>query len=186
MARTERRFESASVEATEALAERLGRALDRPCVLALDGELGSGKTAFVRGLARGLDVVDAVASPSFTLMHAYEGRLPLYHFDAWMEDREAAYLDDGGAAWLEGAGVAAIEWAGRLVAHLPPARLELRLEHVRGAPEARGLALAAAGDPGDPLYEALAGVVRALEAPEGISEGLSGEPGGPSAVGEGT
>ena len=124
---------SHSVEATEALAEALGRLAEPDTVIALDGDLGTGKTAFTRGLARGLDVTEQVTSPTYTLMHSYPGRLELYHFDAWMEGREAAFLDGGGAEWLQAGGVAVVEWASRVQAWLPEERLEVELMH-RGTP----------------------------------------------------
>ncbi|MDF1797892.1 MAG: tRNA (adenosine(37)-N6)-threonylcarbamoyltransferase complex ATPase subunit type 1 TsaE [Planctomycetota bacterium] len=124
---------SHSVEATEALAEALGRLAVPDTVFALDGDLGTGKTAFTRGLARGLDVTEPVSSPTYTLMHSYPGRLELYHFDAWMEGREAAFLDGGGAEWLHAGGVAVVEWASRVLAWLPEQRLEVELLH-RGTP----------------------------------------------------
>jgi tRNA threonylcarbamoyladenosine biosynthesis protein TsaE len=128
-----------SVEATEALAAEIGARLRPGDVLALDGELGSGKTAFVRGLARGLEVDEPVHSPTYVLMNAYSGRLELYHFDAWMEGREEAFLADGGSAWLRAGGVAAIEWAERVAPWLPLPRLSVRLSHA--GPEARWIEL---------------------------------------------
>ncbi len=106
-------------------------------VIALDGDLGAGKTCFVRGLARGLEVEDDVASPTFALMRTHAGRIPLHHFDAWMQGRERAFLDDGGAEWLDGEGVAAVEWAARVAEALPAVRLDLRLAHL--GPTARSL-----------------------------------------------
>jgi tRNA threonylcarbamoyladenosine biosynthesis protein TsaE len=98
-------------------------------VLALDGELGAGKTAFVRGLARGLGVEEPVSSPTYVLMNVYSGRLELYHFDAWMERREEAFLADGGSEWLRAGGVCAVEWASRVADWLPLPRLAVRLAH---------------------------------------------------------
>ena len=132
---SERVFESRSAEATERLGCELGSALDAGAVVALHGELGAGKTCLVRGLARGLGVTQRVSSPTFTLLHQYDGRLPLYHFDAWMEGRERAFLEGGGAEWLSGTGVAVVEWAARVADWLPLPRLEVFLEHL--GPEER-------------------------------------------------
>ncbi len=129
-------FASASPAATEALGEALGLALFPGVVISLDGDLGAGKTCFVRGLARGLGVQGQVASPSYTLMDAHEGRLPLYHFDAWMEGREKAFFLDGGDDWLHGEGVCAVEWGERVGNWLPRPRLAIRLQH-RGPQERR-------------------------------------------------
>jgi len=99
---------------TAAVARALGAALGPGTVVLLYGELGAGKTAFVRGLAAGLGAdPDEVSSPTFTLVQEYAGRLPLYHVDLYRLDR--AEVDDLGLDELEaGAGVVAIEWADRL------------------------------------------------------------------------
>ena len=69
---------------TEALGERLGRALTGGEVIAYDGDLGAGKTAFTRGLARGLGITEPVTSPTYTIVNEYlSGRLPLFHFDMY-------------------------------------------------------------------------------------------------------
>lgn len=129
-------------EATEALGEALGRIVQAGDVLALEGELGAGKTTLVRGLARGLGAGDDVASPTYVLMDAHHGgRLPLFHFDAWMEGREKALFLDGGDEWLRAGGVAVIEWAGRVSEWLPTPRLEVVLRHV--SLEARRVSLRA-------------------------------------------
>jgi tRNA threonylcarbamoyladenosine biosynthesis protein TsaE len=99
---------------TAEVARALGATLGPGAVVLLYGELGAGKTAFVRGLAAGLGAdPDEVSSPTFTLVQEYAGRLPLYHVDLYRLDR--AEVDDLGLDELEsGAGVVAIEWADRL------------------------------------------------------------------------
>jgi tRNA threonylcarbamoyladenosine biosynthesis protein TsaE len=119
------------VEATEALGAALGALAEAGDVIALHGELGAGKTALVRGIARGLGAGDEVASPTYILMDAHHGgRLPLFHFDAWMEGREKALFLDGGDDWLRAGGVAVVEWAGRVADWLPRPRLDVALAHV--------------------------------------------------------
>lgn len=135
MASVERVFVTRDPAATEDLGEQLGRALGAGAVVALAGELGAGKTTFVRGLARGLGVAEAVTSPSFTLMQEYAGRVPLYHFDAWMAAREEAFLQSGAAEYLGGEGVCAVEWCDNVTAFLPVPRLEVRLAHEPPAPD---------------------------------------------------
>lgn len=156
------RLVSRSAEATERVGERLGRALGPGAVLALSGELGAGKTALVRGLARGLGVEERVSSPTYTLLHEYEGRLRLYHYDAWMEGRERALLAGGGSSWLFDAGVAVVEWAERVADLLPEPRLEVRLAH-RG-PEERELVLERRGSGSDGAERALDAALAAVEA----------------------
>lgn len=125
----ERRFVSHSEDATEALGERIGRALSDGMLVALDGDLGAGKTCFVRGLARGLGVTDPISSPTYALMQTYAGRVGLHHLDAWMEGRERAFLLDGGLELLRERGVTVIEWAARVADVLPLPYLAVRLEH---------------------------------------------------------
>jgi tRNA threonylcarbamoyladenosine biosynthesis protein TsaE len=121
-------LESDDADATERLAALLGRVALPGLVLALEGEMGAGKTTFVRGLARGLDSPDAVSSPTYTLMHAYRGRIPLKHFDAWMSAREGAFLASGGGEdLLDADSVCALEWSEEVQDLLPDDRLTLRL-----------------------------------------------------------
>ena len=127
-----RRFVSASADATEALGFALGALLVPGSVVALDGELGSGKTCMVRGIARALGVTDPVTSPTFTLMHQYRGRIPVQHLDAWMHARGEAFLADGGAEWLGGDGIALVEWAEHVREWLPVPRLSVALAHAGG------------------------------------------------------
>lgn len=120
---------SRSPEATRTLAARLGRRLAPGDVVALNGPLGSGKTEFVHGLAQGLEVpAHLVASPSFTLVHEYPGRLPLVHLDLYrLEDLPPELLPDL-EEYLAGDGVVAAEWARRLAPLLPGDYLEVELE----------------------------------------------------------
>lgn len=145
----------------EAATLRLGRAIGSSAsagaLLALSGDLGAGKTTLVRGLADGLGVPGTVSSPTYTLMQLHEGgRLPLSHFDAWMEGREKAYLADGADEFLAADGVAVIEWAERVEDWLPVDRLGLELLHAPGG--GRQAVLVAVGD----AHMSLLGDVRAL------------------------
>jgi tRNA threonylcarbamoyladenosine biosynthesis protein TsaE len=104
---------STSEDATAELGAALGRSLQAGSVVLLEGELGAGKTAFVRGLAAGLGVDDdQVSSPTFTLVQEYRGRLPLLHADLYRIT--AAESDDLGLDELGVEGVVAIEWADKL------------------------------------------------------------------------
>jgi tRNA threonylcarbamoyladenosine biosynthesis protein TsaE len=100
-------------------------------VICLYGELGSGKTVFVKGLAKGLGVSDeaAVRSPSFVLIARYAGRTPVYHADLYRLDGLADIDEIGLRELLGGDGVAVIEWADKLEAALPAVRLDVRLQH---------------------------------------------------------
>ncbi len=115
-------FPSASEADTRALAARLAATLEPGAVLLLSGDLGAGKTAFVRGLAEGLGLdPDEVTSPTFTLVHEYRGgRLPLLHVDLYR--LESADLDEIGYDPDQAArGVVAVEWPERLTRPVPDA-----------------------------------------------------------------
>jgi tRNA threonylcarbamoyladenosine biosynthesis protein TsaE len=161
-----RTFLSRSPLATRALGAALGRAVPPGTVIALDGDLGTGKTCLVQGLAAGLGVSDPVTSPTYALLQSYSGRLDLHHFDAYMEGRERALLLDGGLEWMHEGGVAAVEWAGRVREVLPRPLLWILLEHA-GATDRR-LALSIEGEGEDAAR--LGEIVRDLEPPPGLEE----------------
>jgi tRNA threonylcarbamoyladenosine biosynthesis protein TsaE len=121
---------TASAAETRRLGERCGSLLRTPLVICLIGDLGSGKTVFVQGLARGLDISAdyAVTSPSFTLIHEYPGRLKLFHIDLYRLGTEADLDDLGLTEILHGEGVAAVEWADKLIDGAAAERLEIRFE----------------------------------------------------------
>jgi tRNA threonylcarbamoyladenosine biosynthesis protein TsaE len=108
-------FISHSPAATEQLGEQFGRAAAHGLVIALSGELGAGKTQFVRGLARGLEFSGRVHSPTFTLVNEYAGgRLKLFHLDLYRLATREQILSAGIEDYLSPAGVAVVEWAERL------------------------------------------------------------------------
>ena len=104
---------------TEALGETLARRLGPGDVVAYRGDLGAGKTAFTRGLARGLGCTGRVTSPTFTVVNEYEGRLPLFHFDLYRLEGEDALYDVGWEDYLDRGGVCAVEWSERVESALP-------------------------------------------------------------------
>ena len=115
---------------TIALARTLAATLRRGAVLALSGDLGAGKTHFVKGLAAGLGTAASVTSPTFTLLHEYPGgRLPLYHFDFYRLDDADEALKIGLDEYLDGDGACVIEWAEKFPALLPPHTRWLRFSH---------------------------------------------------------
>jgi len=115
-----RTFRSRSEEETSDIAANLASRLGPGAVVLLMGALGVGKTVFVRGLARGLGVgPDLVSSPTFTIVHEYPGRIPLYHVDLYRLAPEE--VDDIGVDQLGEAGVVAIEWAERWPRQSPSA-----------------------------------------------------------------
>lgn len=127
------RIRTASREATERLGEALGREARPGDVIALWGELGSGKTTLVRGVARGLGIAERdVTSPTFVIVHEHEGgRLPLFHIDLY----RLSPGDTASSGWEESlawGGVTAIEWPDRIAPWLPADRLDVRLSHEGG------------------------------------------------------
>ena len=105
---------------TEALGARLAEVLSPGAVVAYRGGLGMGKTAFTRGLARGLGCPGRVTSPTFTIVNEYEGgRLPLFHFDMYRLTGADALFDIGWEDYLDRGGVCAVEWSEQVEDALP-------------------------------------------------------------------
>lgn len=131
---------SRSVRETEAAGESFGAELRRGDVIALEGDLGAGKTHFVKGLARALGISEEVTSPTFTLVHEYSGgRLPLYHCDFYRLENEAAALALGLDEYFEADGATVIEWADRFPKLLPAGARRIRL--VGREPELREISI---------------------------------------------
>ena len=110
---------TSSPEETEALGEKIGRTLHGGEVLALFGGMGMGKTAFARGLARGLGVTGEVSSPTFALVHEYTGTLTMYHFDMYRVTDWDDLYSTGFFDYLESGGVLLIEWSENVENALP-------------------------------------------------------------------
>ncbi|MEW6007609.1 MAG: tRNA (adenosine(37)-N6)-threonylcarbamoyltransferase complex ATPase subunit type 1 TsaE [bacterium] len=112
---------------TKNLGERLSLLLTKGDVLSLIGELGSGKTTFIQGIASGLSISEPVNSPSFSLLNIYKGKIPLYHFDLYRikEDEDIGFDD-----FLVLGGVCVIEWGEKAVSFLPEQYLKISLSHI--------------------------------------------------------
>jgi tRNA threonylcarbamoyladenosine biosynthesis protein TsaE len=118
-------FISKKPEDTMAFSERLGSLLQPGDVLALEGDLGAGKTTFTKGLAKGLNITRNVNSPTFTIIKEYQGRLPLYHMDVYRV--EDSFEDLGFDEYFEGNGVTVVEWAHLVKEQLPEELLTIYL-----------------------------------------------------------
>lgn len=116
-----KQFVSHSVEETERIAEQLGQSLTGGQTILLQGDMGAGKTHFVKGLAWGLGIQDVITSPTFALHNTYQGRLTLNHFDFYRVDDysevEMLGLDE---FFYDRNGVSAIEWSGNVKPLIPP------------------------------------------------------------------
>lgn len=119
-----------SEDETRALAGRIARHLGPSSFLALEGELGAGKTTFVQGLCAALEVTEPVASPTFVLLRVYRGHWPVYHFDAYRLEGPQDLGDLGADEYFWGDGITVLEWADRVTAALPSDRLDIRLRVV--------------------------------------------------------
>lgn len=122
-------IELPDLTATQALGRRMGQRLWPGCVVALVGELGTGKTQLARSIAEGLGIPDSrvVSSPTFVLVQEYAARLPIYHFDAYRLPTESEFADLGVHEYFESDGVCLIEWADRVPGCLPTEHLRVAL-----------------------------------------------------------
>lgn len=128
-----------SPEDTRTVGARLARLLAPGAVVALYGDLGSGKTQFVKGCCAALGVPEAeVSSPTFTILHEYAGRtadgtaLPIYHFDAYRIEHPDEFYALGYEEYFYGDGLCLVEWPARVEALIPERALRLRLAHAGG------------------------------------------------------
>lgn len=122
------RSATSSAQATRALGSNLGRVLAVGDLVVLTGDLGAGKTQFVKGIADALGVRDSVTSPTFALHQQYEGRHRLHHLDVYRLDALSDTLDLDLPELLD-TGITAIEWGDSISSVLPSERLTIRLVH---------------------------------------------------------
>ena len=124
-------FQTSHTSETIRIGKRLGRLLQPGDVVALVGELGTGKTQFIKGLAEGAGVGKAtyVSSPSFTLINEYQGRIPLYHIDLYRLESEKEVEGLGLEEYVLGNGITAIEWADKVSSLLPEELLLVKIHY---------------------------------------------------------
>ncbi len=126
-------LESDSPDRTQRIGRALMDALPDGALVALHGDLGAGKTCFVRGMARAIGAGDQVASPTFTIVHEYSGRRPIIHLDLYRITEPRQVLDLGyEELFTPKHGVCVVEWADRAGSFLPAARVDITLSHVAG------------------------------------------------------
>jgi len=147
-------FLSRSEEDTAALGQALAAHLPSGAVVALCGTLGAGKTRLVQAVAAAAGVAPGeVLSPTFVLVQQYQGRVPIYHFDAYRVADDDEFLALGPEEYFEGGGWSLVEWADRVEACLPHQRVEIRIESL-GESERR-FTVTAHGDRYQPLVRQL-------------------------------
>ena len=124
------KFISKSEKDTIQFARDLVKDLEPGSIICLIGDLGAGKTTFVKGLAKGLKLSEhKVSSPTFVIMNIYEGKLPIYHFDLYRLEDEKSIMAIGYEEFFYGEGISVIEWADRLGNLTPKEYLKIELKH---------------------------------------------------------
>ena len=123
----------------------MGELAQQSDIVLLTGELGTGKTCLVQGIAHGLGIEEYAFSPSFVIVREYHGRLPLYHVDLYRLDDTSEIADLGLEEYLCRDGISVIEWAEKALAMLPQDRLLIRLSYVPGYETQRTISLRSEG-----------------------------------------
>ena len=124
-------FMTNSPEQTEQLGKELGQLLESGDLITLSGELGGGKTCFVRGIVAGSSpsALDMVASPTFAILNEYPGGIPIYHYDCYRLRGSDDAIELGLEEHLLGTGICLVEWPDRIRDLLPPERLDIIFEY---------------------------------------------------------
>lgn len=113
--------QSSSPDETIRIAKEYAQTVNPGDIICLEGNLGAGKTQFVRGFVQGVGLSsDVVSSPTFTIINEYDGELPIYHFDCYRLEHVEEALEIGAEEYLHGDGVCVIEWPDRIIDLLPP------------------------------------------------------------------
>ncbi|MDK2800443.1 MAG: tRNA threonylcarbamoyladenosine biosynthesis protein TsaE [Clostridiales bacterium] len=118
---------SNSPEETEKIAYDIAKYLTAGDVVCLDGDLGAGKTAFTKGIAKAFEVEDYVTSPTFTIINEYNGKLPIYHFDVYRINDIDEMYEIGFEEYIDGDGISIIEWADNIKEILPSSYLKITI-----------------------------------------------------------
>ena len=122
-------FKTESPEETQVLGEKLGKTLQQGDVIALIGDLGTGKTCLTQGIARGVGIApdEVVNSPSYILINEYNGTVPIYHIDLYRLENAAEIAELGLSEYVEGDGICIIEWAERMADALPDTCIKIHI-----------------------------------------------------------
>ena len=122
-------FKTESPEATRSLGEEIGKTLQQGDVIALIGDLGTGKTCLTQGIARGAEIAsdEIVSSPSYILINEYNGKVPIYHIDLYRLENSEEIAELGLSEYVEGDGICIIEWAERMADALPDTCIKIHI-----------------------------------------------------------
>ncbi len=150
---------SHSPEETFRLGESLGKIAGPGDVFCLNGELGTGKTVFAKGVAAGLEVKGRVASPTFTLINEHRGRIPFYHMDVYRLGSPEEMWDLGYEEYIYGRGVTLVEWAHLVDDFLPGDRLDINIS--QAGDQSREITIIPRGERHGLLVEEMKKLVRA-------------------------
>lgn len=123
-------FISKSEKETQEFARDFAKTLSRGSVIAFEGDLGAGKTAFTRGLSEGLNCRDSVSSPTFAIVNEYDGDIPLFHFDMYRIETFSELYSIGFFEYLERGGICAIEWSENIYSALPDDAIFVSIEKI--------------------------------------------------------
>lgn len=123
-------IETTTPAETQRLAKALAALLTEGDIISLTGDLGAGKTCFVKGLAAGFGIDISITSPTFNLIKEYRGRMPLYHFDVFRLNGPEDLFDLGYEDYFYGTGVTVIEWGDKVARLLPPDHLEIEFHRL--------------------------------------------------------
>ena len=122
-------FKSETPEETQALGEKLGKTLKQGDVIALIGDLGTGKTCMTQGIVRGVGIAadEIVSSPSYILINEYSGTIPIYHIDLYRLENSEEIAELGLSEYVEGDGICIVEWAERMADALPDTCIKIHI-----------------------------------------------------------
>ena len=122
-------FRTEGPEETQTLGEKIGKTLKRGDVIALIGDLGTGKTCLTQGIARGVGIApnEIVSSPSYILINEYNGTVPIYHIDLYRLESSEEIAELGLSEYVEGDGICIIEWAERMADALPDSCIKIHI-----------------------------------------------------------
>ena len=141
-----------NINETHALGEKIGRAAERNMVFTLEGDLGAGKMTLTQGIAKGLDIKRNITSPTFTILKVYQGRMPLYHIDAYR--LEGIVQDLGFDELMDDDGLTVIEWSQFVPSLIPDEHMTVSIRLLEG--DQREVTFTAYGSQYEKLLEEIA------------------------------